>query len=344
MQVRSGIPLASLTTLRVGGPAREYVEAKTSDEVIDAVRSVNGPLLVLSGGSNLLVGDVGFDGRVVRIATHGVSMTRDDDGALVDVQAGVPWDELVALTVSQGLSGFETLSGIPGSTGATPVQNVGAYGEEIATSFVSLTALDRTTDEVVTLNAYDSRFGYRTSVFKRNDRFVILSVRFRLRASPLSVPVVYSELARALRIDANASAPLADVRAAVLQLRRQKGMVLDDADTDTHSAGSFFTNPVILQEQLESIASLAEGDPPSWQVGKGEVKVSAGWLIQRAGFDRGFQFGRARLSSKHALAITNAGGAKASELVALACKIRDGVHETFGIELQAEPVLVGVTL
>ena len=332
--VQTGRSLSELTTLRAGGPAQELVEAHTSDDVIEAVRSTDLPVLIVAGGSNLLVGDQGFAGRVVVIKTDGVIIRRD---GMIDVQAGTPWDSVVEQTLAEKLSGFETLSGIPGSTGAAPVQNIGAYGEEIATTFVSLSAYDRQQSKVVDFARADCGFGYRTSVFKRNDRYVILSVRFALQPSQHSVPIAYAELARALGIAEGERAPVADVRRAVLVLRKSKGMVLDASDTDTHSAGSFFTNPIVPREMLVA-------DAPHWELSDGSVKLSAGWLIRNAGFDPGFQLGNARLSTKHALAITNAGGATAAEIAQLARTVRDGVRERFGIELHPEPVLSGIEI
>lgn len=336
MQVQAGVPMSTLTTLRVGGPAKELVEATTTEEMIEAVRDTDLPILVVAGGSNLLVSDSGFDGRVVVVKTQGIEI----NGTTVDAQAGVVWDDLVALTLAEGLSGFETLSGIPGCTGATPVQNVGAYGEEIATTFVALNAYDRTTNEVVTFTSDECGFDYRTSHFKRNDRYVILSVRFSLTNAELSVPLTYAELARTLDVEINERAPLGDVRNAVLGLRAGKGMVLDPGDSDTYSAGSFFTNPIVPLEVFEGIGD----EPPHWLLPNGEVKVSAGWLIRNAGFDRGYQLGNARLSKKHALALTNAGDATADEIAELARRIKSEVEEQFGITLHPEPVLVGVDI
>ena len=343
--------LAELTTFRVGGPAARLVTAPTTDRVIDAVSECDArdePVLVLGGGSNLLVGDDGFDGTVVRLATRGITVEAADrcGGVLVRVAAGEPWDAFVAGAVGSGWSGVEALSGIPGCTGATPVQNVGAYGQEVASSIATVRAWDRLEGRVRTLAAADGEFAYRTSRFKAEryrggPRYVILEVTFQLRIADLSEPVRYAELARVLGLEPGGRAPLADVRAAVLGLRRAKGMVLDDADHDTWSAGSFFTNPVL---PADVAARLPDG-APRWPMPGGAVKTSAAWLIERAGFGRGFGSpGPAALSGKHALALTNRGGATAKDLLELARVVRDGVRSAFGVELTPEPVLVGCSL
>jgi UDP-N-acetylmuramate dehydrogenase len=342
--------LADLTTLRVGGPAGRLVTATTTDGVIDEVSEADRrrePLLVLGGGSNVLVGDEGFPGTVVRIASRGVTVEDTAPGAVVvRVAAGEPWDELVERAVGHGWSGVEALSGIPGLTGATPVQNVGAYGQEVADTLVSVRAWDRQEGRVRTVAAADCEFAYRHSRFKEErfrdgPRYVILEVTFRLAPSMQSSPVRYAELARTLGVDVGARAALADVRAAVLGLRRGKGMVLDDADHDTWSAGSFFTNPILDAAEAARLPEAA----PRWPAADGRVKTSAAWLIERAGFARGFGApGPAALSGKHTLALTNRGGARAKDLLELARAVRDGVRAAFGVELQPEPVLVNCTL
>jgi len=345
LEVRHDVPLAGLTTLRVGGAARDLVEVTTSAQLVEVVRALDAagePVLVLGGGSNLLVGDAGFDGTVVKVATRGV---RDDvaacSGAVLTVEAGEPWDPFVALTVERGFSGMEALSGIPGSVGATPIQNVGAYGAEVGQHVTTVRTLDRSTGKVRTLFAVECGFGYRSSVFKAQPgRFVVLDVTFQLRLGSLSAPVRYPELARVLGVEVGARVPAADVREAVLGLRSSKGMVLDDADPDTWSAGSFFTNPVLDEA---AAATLPEGAPRFGQPG-GQVKTSAAWLIDHAGFAKGFGDGPARLSTKHTLALTNRGTAHASDVVALAREVRDGVREAYGITLEPEPVLVGCEL
>lgn len=335
--------LAELTTLRVGGPARELVEATTEGEIVDAIREAEDagtPVLVLGGGSNVLVADEGFEGRVVLVRTTGVQADADAcGGAVVRVAAGESWDALAERAVAEGWIGAEALAGIPGLVGATPIQNVGAYGQEVAETIASVRCWDRQAGAVRTLFNRDCGFGYRTSRFKREPgRYVVLEVVFQFRLGDLSAPVTYAELAKKLGLEPGGRAPAADVRAAVLDLRRGKGMVLDPADHDTWSAGSFFTNPVV------AAAAVPEG-APAWPVGEGgEVKTSAAWLIEHAGFGKGHGTPPATLSTKHTLALTNRGGASAEDLLALAREVRDGVRDRFGITLVNEPVLVGVEL
>jgi len=341
--------LSGLTTLRVGGPARELVHAATESGLLDAVRRADAdgtPLLLLAGGSNLLVGDQGFDGTVVRVETTGIDASGDDGGAVcggvtVSVAAGEPWEPFVEHAVARGWVGVEALSGIPGSVGATPVQNVGAYGQEVADTIASVRTWDRVDGRQRTFAAADCGFGYRTSRFKQDpQRYVVIDVTFQLRTGHLSTPVRYAELARRLGIETGARAPMTEVRAAVLELRRRKGMVLDAADHDTWSAGSFFTNPVL---DPDSAARLPE-DAPRWTQADGTVKSSAAWLIERSGFGRGYGSSRAALSDKHTLALTNRGGAGSADLLDLAAEIQRGVHETYGVWLAIEPVLVGCSL
>jgi UDP-N-acetylmuramate dehydrogenase len=337
--------------LRVGGPARRFVSAATTDAVIDAVSGCDGrrePVLLLSGGSNLLVGDQGFEGTVVHIATRGVHLDSGSAcaGVSLRVAAGEPWDDLVLHAVEHGYVGIEALSGIPGSTGATPVQNVGAYGQEVAETVATVRTWDRQEGRIRTLAAADCEFGYRTSRFKQErfrggPRFVVLEVTFQLRLGDLGAPVRYPELARALGVELGGRAPLAAVREAVLGLRRRKGMVLDDVDPDTWSAGSFFTNPVLTAAQAASLPA----DAPRWPMPDGRVKTSAAWLIEHAGFTGGHGLpGPAALSTKHTLALTNRGEARAADLVALAREVRDGVLAAFGIRLEPEPVVVGCSI
>ncbi len=337
--------LASLTTMRLGGPARELVHAADEQTLLDAVRRADGggtPLLLLAGGSNLVVADAGFDGTVVRIETRGVAVEGDMcGGAMVTVAAGEPWDPLVARAVATGWVGLEALSGIPGSVGASPIQNVGAYGQEVADTVASVRCWDRTEGEQRTFAAADCGFGYRTSRFKQQpQRYVVLAVTFQLRLGDLSAPVRYDELARALGVEVGARAPMTDVRESVLALRRRKGMVLDDADPDTWSAGSFFTNPVLDQESALRLPAGA----PRWEQPDGSVKTSAAWLIERAGFSKGYGNDRVALSTKHPLALTNRGAARTDDLLALAAEVQRGVHETYGVWLVNEPALVGCEL
>jgi UDP-N-acetylmuramate dehydrogenase len=334
--------LSEHTTLRLGGPARAWVEASTTDQLVDAVRSCDEsgtPLLLVAGGSNLVVADEGFEGTVVQIATRGVTVAGDTcGGAFVTVAAGEVWDDLVARAVEEGWVGVEALSGIPGSVGATPVQNVGAYGQEVAGTIASVRCWDRVESAYRTVAVADCGFGYRTSRFKRDPgRYVVLEVTFQLTLGHLGAPVRYAELARTLGVEPGSRAPSGAVREAVLGLRAGKGMVLDAQDHDTWSAGSFFTNPFVDPEVVPDGA-------PRWEQPDGTVKTSAAWLIEHAGFGKGYGNHRAALSTKHTLALTNRGGARTADLLALAGEVQRGVHERFGIWLDNEPVLVGCEL
>ncbi|NYI05884.1 UDP-N-acetylmuramate dehydrogenase [Allostreptomyces psammosilenae] len=355
MQVLDNAPLAPLTTFRLGGPARRLVVATTEEEVTACARRADAagePLLPIGGGSNLLVGDDGFDGTALRIATRGIRI----DGTTVTVAAGEDWDGVVARTVAAGLAGLEFLSGIPGSAGATPVQNVGAYGQDVSATIVEVTAWDRRTGETVRLDAASCAFAYRHSLFKElalagEQRYLVLSVTFELeRAEGRSAPIRYAEVARALGVEQGTRVELGTARETVLALRRGKGMVLDADDHDTWSAGSFFTNPVLDAEGFAALrervaARLGDGaEPPAFPDAGGRTKTSAAWLIDRAGFGKGYGDGPARLSTKHVLALTNRGGAKTEDVLALAREVRDGVREVFGVELVNEPVLVGAEL
>jgi len=343
------VALAELTTLRVGGPAARLVTAASAMEIVAAVGAADAaaePVLLLGGGSNLVVADAGWPGVVVLLRSRGVRVDRVDDRVELTAQAGEPWDDLVARVVADGLAGVECLAGIPGLTGATPVQNVGAYGQEVADTIVGVRVFDRHTGGVGDLPPAECGFGYRDSRFKHSDRYVVLAVTFGLRAQPLSGPIRYVELARALGIRVGEQAKLGEVRDAVLGLRRGKGMVLDPDDPDTASVGSFFTNPVLSPSALAAFeARLPPGTPyPSWPAGAGGSKLSAAWLIEHSGFGKGYGTDRVRLSGKHTLALTNRGGAGAAEVLALAREIRAGVHARYGVTLTPEPLLVGVAL
>jgi UDP-N-acetylmuramate dehydrogenase len=375
------VRLAEWTTLQLGGPAARFTAATTVSDLVDAVALAdrNGePVLVLGGGSNLVVADAGFPGVVVRAAPDGLQFTAVDGAVEVTAAAGQDWDELVRWCLAEGLSGVECLSGIPGSAGATPIQNVGAYGQEVAETIVSVQAYDRAAGQVVLLGPEDLGFGYRTSMFKRQaaaasrggeertgppggngeaptaaaatGRFVVLQVTFRLPVSPLSAPVRYAELGRLLGVEEGSQVPIAEARGAVLELRRGKGMLLDAADPDSRSAGSFFTNPVVPEARIDALYERlgASARIPHWPAGPGQVKLSAAWLIEHAGFSKGFGLADdpagARISTKHTLALTNPGGATTASLIRLARAIRDGVRSEFGVELANEPTLVGVTL
>jgi UDP-N-acetylmuramate dehydrogenase len=347
MNEQRDVALATLTTLRVGGPARRLLVATTDDEVVAAVGDADRggrAVLILGDGSNLVVGAAGFDGDVVQVATTGMRVVdQDAQGVEVSVSAGAVWDDVVAQAVGDGWGGIEALSGIPGRSGATPIQNVGAYGCEIADVLREVTVLDRASGAVRTLSDDACRFGYRTSRFKSDPgHFVVLAVRLRLTSDGRSAPVRYTELATSLGVELGERAPVADVRAAVLGLRRSKGMVLDSADHDTWSVGSFFTNPILPG----SVAAELPDDAPRFAQPSGAVKTSAAWLIQRAGLSRGFpgEDAVARLSTKHVLAITNRGGASCDDVIALARQVRAAVLDRFGIELVPEPTFVGVAL
>ncbi len=371
--------LADLTTLRLGGPAASYVEVDAEDALVAAVRAADDagePLLVIGGGSNLVVADAGFPGTVVRDARNGIVVEGDVGtcgGASLRVPAGTPWEDVVERAVTEGWVGVEALTGIPGSVGAAPVQNVGAYGQEVAGAISTVRVWDREEARVRTLAVGELGFGYRTSVLKRSlradgpqggasrwaptPRYVVLEVGFQLRLGTLSAPVAYPELAALLDVPVGRRAPLVEVRDAVRRLRARKGMLLDDADPDTWSAGSFFTNPVLPMDLADTLPDGAPRYPvrsPQPETTTGPslgavdptlVKTSAAWLIEHAGFGRGYGLpGPVSLSTKHTLALTNRGTGTTADLLALARQVRDGVREEFGVTLEPEPVLVGITL
>jgi UDP-N-acetylmuramate dehydrogenase len=349
----AAVPLSGYTTLRVGGPATRFVSAESAEEVVAAVRAAEDRLLVLGGGSNLVIADDGFDGTVVQVANRGSKIDSLGEGRVaLTVEAGEDWDAVVHQTVEAGLGGLECLSGIPGSVGATPVQNVGAYGVEIAQLLISVDLLDRASGDVRTLAASELAMGYRTSMLKNTERAVVLRVRFELADGGLSAPIRYTELARVLGVRQGKQVPAAEARAAVLELRRGKGMVLDQDDHDTWSVGSFFTNPVVTDAVLPAVMSriadvVGEDTPvPRYPAGVGTSKLSAAWLIERAGFAKGYPGENAvvALSSKHTLALTNRGTATTADILTLAREVRDGVLTKFGVALEAEPVLVGCSL
>ncbi len=348
--------LAELTTMRVGGPIGHLVVAETTQELIRAVQEVDRagePLLVLSGGSNLLVSDEGFPGTVVRVATSGVTVESEDacSGATVRVAAGENWDQLVIRAVESGWSGIEALSGIPGLVGSTPIQNVGAYGQEVAQTIAQVRVWDRHQNQVRTLANSECQFTYRHSLFKANPRYLVLEVVFQFPLADRSQPIGYADLAAGLGVELGARVPLAQAREAVLAQRRRRGMVLDSSDHDTWSCGSFFTNPVLSQEQWVQLERQVadrlgpEVRPPVYPAADGTVKTSAAWLIERAGFGKGFGLpGPVALSTKHTLAVTNRGTATAADVLALARVVRDGVRAAFEVSLVNEPVLVGLEL
>jgi UDP-N-acetylmuramate dehydrogenase len=340
------ISLETCTTLRLGGPAGALTVVSETDEAVATVRkaaAAGEPVLILAGGSNVVIGDEGFPGTVVLLRTRGQRVVDRGDGhVVVRVAAGEPWDGFVASTVAQGLSGVECLSGIPGSSGATPIQNVGAYGQEVAHTIVAVHAYDREADALVTLPAAECGFAYRTSIFKHDDRWLVLEVDFRLGESAESAPIRYAELARRLGVEVGARVPLTQARDAVLALRAGKGMVVDADDPDTWSVGSFFTNPVLSAGEWAALRQIA--DPPHWPAEDGTVKVPAAWLIEQAGFHKGHAGNGVAISSKHTLALTTRGYGTTSALLDLARDIRAGVLNRFRIELHPEPVLINCKL
>ncbi len=351
-QAPPGVLLREHTSLRLGGPAGRFTIATTERDLVGAVQradEVGEELLILGGGSNLVVSDEGFPGTVVQVATKGMTADIDDEdtlascsGVTTHVAAGENWDDLVAHAVTHRWVGMEALSGIPGLVGATPIQNVGAYGQEVADTIASVRTWDRVDRCQRTFAVADCGFGYRTSRFKAEPgRYVVLDVAFQLKLGTLGSPIRYAELAAALGVEVGDRAPIEAVREAVLALRTRKGMVLDPADYDTWSAGSFFTNPVL---SAESAARLLPADAPKWAQADGTVKTSAAWLIEQAGFAKGYGDERVSLSTKHTLALTNRGGARTSDLLALAREVRTGVADRFGVRLQNEPTLVGCEL
>lgn len=341
--VAEDVPLASLTSLRVGPVARRVITCVTTDQIVTTLRALDrsgGPLLVLGGGSNVVVCDELTDLTVVRLASPAVTV----DPPLLRAEAGADWDAVVTGAVNAGLGGLECLSGIPGSAGATPVQNVGAYGVEVADAMTRVRLLDRRTHEVRWVRAAELRFGYRHSALKNSPDAIVLEVEFALDPAGRSAPLRYAELAAALGVAAGGRADPSRVRDAVLALRAAKGMVLDAADHDTWSVGSFFTNPVVGVEQFDRLQAGADGSVPHYPAPEG-VKLAAGWLVERSGFGKGFPGdGPCRLSGKHALALTNRGGARTADVLALARTVREGVRATFGVTLVPEPVLVGCAL
>jgi len=349
MNIRENISLAGMTTLGVGGDARYLAEAATDGDVVAAAawaRERGLPLFVLGGGSNLLVADEGFDGLVVQVGLRGFDVVEDGDEAIVKVAAGEDWEHCMQRTIELNCAGMECLAGIPGTVGGTPVQNVGAYGQEVATSIACVRAYDLVERKFEELTPQECGFAYRRSRFNTADRgrFVVTRVDYRLKRG--GAPTVrYAELKEAIlkgRDEAElAAVRLAEVAGTVRELRRAKGMLLVEGDADCRSAGSFFKNPVVSEERARQIAEVSGKLPPSFPAGRGQVKIPAAWLIEQAGFHKGFQMGAAGISSRHTLALTNRGGATANEILALAERIAAGVDARFGIELELEPVLVG---
>lgn len=346
MKLELGVPLAPRTTLGLGGPATRLARVETVGEleaVLAGAEAAGGPILILGGGSNLVVRDGGFPGTVIQLAMPEVRVRLHDDAAVVSAFAGASWDDFVAQMVDAGLVGVECLAGIPGLVGATPMQNVGAYGQEVADTIVLVRAYDRQTRQVETFEPAACRFGYRSSVFRGSDRWIVLEVRFRLARGCESAPIRYAELARALGVAEGATAPLAEVRRTVIELRRGKGMVVDPADPESRSAGSFFTNPIVDPSVLAAVEARVPGVAvPRFPADGGKVKLAAAWLIERAGFAKGTTRGAVGISRKHALALVHRGGGTTRELLALAREIQDGVEAAFGVRLEPEPIIVGV--
>jgi UDP-N-acetylmuramate dehydrogenase len=358
MREERNVLLAPLTTLRVGGPATRLVHCETEDELVQVVRDADAtqqPLLILGGGSNVLIADEGFAGIVALVRTRGIRQRTGPEQTTFDVAAGEDWDAFVEHTLREGCRGFECLSCIPGSVGAGPMQNIGAYGQEIGSSIVAVRVFDRDTDTVRELSREACGFAYRDSLFKReraakddtSSRYVVLGVRFCLPRAADSVELTYKELYEHLGVAKGARAPLPEVRQAIRLLRAKKGMVLDPQDPDSVSAGSFFMNPVLDDVALAALQARVaqvlgpDARVPTFPEGK-ETKVAAAWLIEQAGFHKGSGAGPARISGKHCLALVNRFGATAADLVQLAEQVQQGVFQRFGVWLHNEPVCVGV--
>ena len=335
--------LRDYTSLRVGGPAEKFVEVGTESEIIAAIEAAgDSPVLIIGGGTNVLISDKGFEGTVIRIVNHSLQSEIDAcSGATLTIGAGENWDDFVATTIERGFAGLETLSGIPGTVGAAPIQNIGAYGHEVSEFITRVRTYDRVAKEIKTFTNEQCDFSYRNSYFKAHPgKYVILDVQFQIRIGEMSNPITYAELAKKLGINVGEKAPVIATRKAVLDLRGAKGMLLNPNDQDSWSAGSFFTNPIV---SAEIAAQLPEG-APQWPTSDGRVKTSAAWLIENAGVHKGDAVGGARISTKHVLALTNSGDATAEDIAALAKSAQKSVYEKFGITLEAEVNLVGVTL
>jgi UDP-N-acetylmuramate dehydrogenase len=337
--------LSNFTTLKVGGPAQKIVHAHTEDELVEFVKAADKAgeqVLILGGGSNLLISDAGFAGTVIRVESKGNALDYDAcSGGMIEVSAGEDWDKFVALTIEKGFADLESLSGIPGTIGGAPIQNIGAYGHEVSETIARVKAYDRTKGEITTFTNEQCQFSYRNSVFKAEaGRFVILNVTFQLRKGEQSLPITYAELAKFLSINIGDRAPVVEVRKAVLQLRGRKGMLIDAGDVNSNSAGSFFVNPILSKEVADKLPT----DAPRWPQADGRVKTSAAWLMEHAGVNKGEKLAGAQISNKHVLALTNSGDATAGDIVELAKMARAKVFEKFGVKLEAEVQLVGLDL
>ncbi len=337
--------LAKYTSLHIGGPAKKLVHVATEEELVSAVKAADAAgeeVLIIGGGSNVLVGDEGFNGTVIRVETKGNSYHVDAcSGGMITVAAGEDWDGFVEWILNKGFAGLETMSGIPGTVGGAPIQNIGAYGHEVSEVIARVRTWDRKTGEYKTFSNSECEFSYRSSVFKKNPgRYVIIDVTFQLRNGEMSLPITYKELASYLGVDLEARVLVSDVRKAVLALRAAKGMLLDEKDHDTWSAGSFFVNPIVSKE----IAATLPADAPRWPQADGRVKTSAAWLMENAGMKKGKAHNGAAISSKHVLALVNTGSATAADIVDIARSARSAVHEKFGITLEPEVQFVGLSL
>ena len=335
--------LRDFTSLRVGGPAKNFVEAHNEEEIIAAlIAAGDSPVLILGGGTNVLISDAGFAGTVIHITNSALVAEVDAcSGATLTIGAGENWDDFVALTIERGFAGLETLSGIPGTVGAAPIQNIGAYGHEVSEFITRVRTYDRVAKAIRTFTNQECEFEYRSSIFKKNPgQFIILEVQFQIRIGDSSDPITYLELAKKLDIQMGEKAPAQQVRHTVLELRASKGMLLSPEDRDSWSAGSFFTNPIVSQQEADKLPNAA----PKWPLIDGQVKISAAWLIENAGMHKGDEIGGARISTKHVLALTNAGDATATDLIELAKTAQAKVYEKFGIKLEPEVNLVGLSL
>ncbi len=335
--------LNKYTSLRVGGPAKKIVNVSTEEQIIAAIEEAgDSPILVIGGGSNVLVADTGFEGTVIHIANNQAESEVDAcSGATLTIGAGEDWDTFVATTIARGFAGLETLSGIPGTVGAAPIQNIGAYGHEVSEFITRVRTYDREKKAIKTFTNAECEFEYRNSLFKKNPgRYIVLSVQFQIRRGEVSTPITYAELAKKLGIAVGEKAPVVDTRKAVMELRAAKGMLLNPDDKDSWSAGSFFTNPIVSSE----IASALPEGAPKWPMSDGRVKTSAAWLIENSGITKGHAHGGAQVSTKHVLALTNSGSATAAEICELAREVRASVEAKFGITLEPEVNLVGITL
>jgi UDP-N-acetylmuramate dehydrogenase len=335
--------LSKYTSFRVGGPATKIVQVSTEAEIIAAIEEAgDSPILIMGGGTNVLIADKGFEGTVIRISNNSVQAEVDAcSGATLTIGAGEDWDTFVQTTIDRGFAGLETLSGIPGTVGAAPIQNIGAYGHEVSEFITRVRTYDRQEKELKTFTNSECEFSYRNSYFKSHPgRYVIIEVQFQIRRGEFSDPITYVELSKKLGIEPGEKAPVVATRAAVLELRASKGMLLKNDDHDSWSAGSFFTNPIISQQAADLLPNAA----PKWPLNDGRVKVSAAWLIENSGIHKGDELGGARISTKHVLALSNSGNATAADIAELAKRARNQVKEVFGITLEAEVNLIGVEI